>query len=273
MLKVTVIMPTWNQAAFVEDTIKSVIKQTYQNIEFIIVDNCSDDGTEEIIRKYREQNASIVYIREKDKGQADAINKGFLHATGDVICWINSDDFYYSDTVIEQVVRQFEEHSDIMVIAGNGYYCNKNGELTEKIICPHNEPKRVLERWDYLLQPSVFWRRQKNMELDIHYHYVFDWKFFVTLQRQYDFLFVDDYLSVYRMYDDNKTGADNTARKKEVYLLQKEIKANACNRLWCRLVYRVYAQCEKKKKIGCKPIIKWLNKALFHVSGKRVCSF
>ncbi len=73
-MKITVITPTFNQAEFIKDTIESVVNQSYQNIEYIIVDNCSEDGTEEIVRTYMERYPYIVYIREKDRGQADAIN-------------------------------------------------------------------------------------------------------------------------------------------------------------------------------------------------------
>ena len=76
-MKFTVITPTFNQAAYIKDTIDSVLSQKHRDIEYIIVDNNSDDGTEDIVRDYMARDNRIIYIREADKGQAEAINKGF----------------------------------------------------------------------------------------------------------------------------------------------------------------------------------------------------
>ncbi len=271
-MKITVITPTWNQAQFIRDTMESVVNQTYQNIEYIIVDNCSDDGTEAIVREYMERYPYIVYVREKDKGQADAINKGLLRATGDIVCWINSDDFYYSNTVFENVVEAFK-NGDTNVLVGDGYYCDKEGNFTEPIPCNRKVPRWVLARWYYILQPAVFWRRQDDLLLDMQYTYVFDWKFFTKLQEKYEFTFTEQCFAAYRMYEDNKTGLDNAARKREIYLLQKEIKASKMNTAWCHFVYKVYIRSEETGKAGTKKIVNILSRILFHITGKRICSF
>lgn len=272
-MKVTVITPTWNQAEFIEKTIQSVVTQTWKDIEYYIVDNCSDDGTEEVVRKYMEQYDFIRYIREKDKGQADAINKGLRRATGDIVCWINSDDFYYSDTVLEKVCQVFTDNPAAYVVAGDGIYCDKNGVYTEEISCNRGVKPWVLSRWYYILQPAVFWRREEDLLLDTKYHYVFDWKYFVELQQRHSFIFFPECLAVYRMYEDNKTGLNNASRKKEIYLMQKELGISRANTAWCYLVYRVYEKAEKSGKQGMKPFVDWMSKALFHVTGKRICSF
>lgn len=181
-MKITVITPTFNQAEFIKDTIESVVNQSYQNIEYIIVDNCSEDGTEEIVRTYMERYPYIVYIREKDRGQADAINKGFQRATGDIVCWINSDDFYYSDDVFAYVAERFEKDREMSALLGDGYYCDRNKNFTEPIPCNRKVKPWVLSRWYYILQPAVFWRRQPDLLLDIKYHYVFDWKFLLPFR-------------------------------------------------------------------------------------------
>jgi len=272
-MKITVITPTWNQAEFIEETIKSVVKQTWQDMEYIIVDNCSDDGTEKIVERYQKQYPYISYIREPDKGQAEAINKGFRRATGDIVCWINSDDFYYSDTVFEKVCNVFETDRDCHVLVGDGIYCDKEGHFTEPIICNRGVKSWVLSRWYYILQPAVFWRREKGMFLDTKYHYVFDWKFFIELQQRHPFTFLQECLSVYRMYEDNKTGLDNASRKKEIYLMQKELGISPLNTAWCGIVYRTYEKAERTGKNGGKRFVGWMSRVLFHVTGKRVCSF
>ena len=272
-MKITVITPTWNQAEFIEKTIQSVVTQTHQDMEYIIVDNCSDDGTEEIVKRYMEKYPYIVYIREKDKGQADAINKGFHMASGDIVCWLNSDDFYYSDKVFEKVCQVFENNTKIHVVVGDGIYCDKEGNFTEPIPCDRGVKSWVLSRWYYILQPAVFWKREEGLLLDTKYHYVFDWKFFIGLQQKYDFNFVHECIAVYRMYEDNKTGLDNASRKKEIYLMQKELGISRANTTWCHIVYKVYEKSEENGRDGMKKLVGWMSRVLFHVTNKRICSF
>ena len=113
-IKISIVTPSYNQGEFIEQTIQSVLNQTYKNIEYIIIDGGSTDNTLEIIDKYR--NKIDIVISEKDKGQSDAINKGFKLATGTLVGWINSDDLLYPDCV-EQMVKLYTEHPD-----GSIYY-------------------------------------------------------------------------------------------------------------------------------------------------------
>ncbi|MGL2778354.1 glycosyltransferase family 2 protein [Helicobacter pylori] len=111
MLKVSVITACFNSEKTIEDTILSVLHQTYKNIEYIIIDGSSADSTLGIIQKYRDQIACVV--SEKDKGIYDAMNKGIKRASGDIIALLNSDDFYKDEFVIEKVVHEFEKkHCD-----------------------------------------------------------------------------------------------------------------------------------------------------------------
>lgn len=217
-VQVTVITPTYNQGAFIGDTIQSVVSQTYKNIEYIIVDNESEDGTEQIVRRFMAQYDNITYIRERDAGQADALNKGFDRSSGSVVCWLNSDDFYYDDRVIEKIVKIFRDKEDVDVIYGNGFCSDKNGN----ILYPHKiNQKHVSMRYFNILcpilQPSSFWRKN-DVRLKNDYPHSFDWLFFRELyMRNKKFHYLNQFLSVYRMYDSNKTGADSWQRRKELY--------------------------------------------------------
>lgn len=106
-MKVSIITVVWNNKKTIKDAIESVLNQTYKNIEYIIVDGASTDGTIEIIEGYG--NKISKFISEKDKGLYDAMNKGLVLATGDVVGILNSDDFYIDEYVIEKVVNEFEE--------------------------------------------------------------------------------------------------------------------------------------------------------------------
>lgn len=276
-MKVTVITPTWNQAEYIEDTIKSVVEQTYKNIEYIIVDNNSNDGTEQIVQSYMEKDSRILYIREADHGQAEAINKGFRRATGDIVCWLNSDDYYYDEQVLEKVVQSFLQNPSKEIVVGDAWYCDKEKNLTEYSKSDRQVPDWVITRWYYIVQPSVFWKKTEIM-LDETYHYAFDWKFFIQMFQSHTVLYTQEPYSVYRMYEENKTGQDNAKRKKEIYRLQKELGISKWNTAWCGHVYRVYEQAEQSGKSAAwqqkqKSRVDFWSRVLFHLTGKRICSF
>lgn len=109
-LKVSIITVAFNSAATIEDTIKSVLAQSYNNIEYLIIDGCSQDKTLDIIREYEPRfQGRLRWISEKDRGIYDAMNKGITIATGDVVGILNSDDFFTTDNVVEQMVQAFDD--------------------------------------------------------------------------------------------------------------------------------------------------------------------
>src|SRR5215208_2659718 len=99
--RVSIITPSFNQGQFLEETMHSVLEQDYPNIEYIVVDGGSADNSVEIIKKYQGQLA--WWVSEKDRGHADALNKGFSHATGEILAWLNSDDVYFPNAVSQAV--------------------------------------------------------------------------------------------------------------------------------------------------------------------------
>lgn len=142
---VTIVTPSFNQGQFIEETILSVLNQTYQNIQYIVVDGGSTDNTMEVVNKYRDQIDIIIH--EKDKGQTDAINKGFKLAKGTLVGWINSDDILYPECV-EKIVDLYMANQD-----GAIFYCSELDWIDEngKFLTKRNIhiPNR-----DYLLNKS-----------------------------------------------------------------------------------------------------------------------
>ena len=132
-MKVSIITATYNSAETIKDTLVSVNKQTYKNIEHIIIDGGSKDNTLEIIEKYGERVNIIV--SEPDKGIYDAMNKGIKAATGDVVGILNSDDFFASDDVIEKIVDRFGNDKDVEAVYSNLYYVKQNN------------PKEIVRHW------------------------------------------------------------------------------------------------------------------------------
>ena len=115
-LKFSVITPSFNNAQYIEQTIKSVLEQNYPNFEHIVIDGGSTDGTVEILKKH----SHLKWVSEKDEGQADALNKGFRMATGDIIAWINSDD-WYEPNIFGNIAEWFERNPDKNIVMGD---CN-----------------------------------------------------------------------------------------------------------------------------------------------------
>ena len=116
---VSVIVPSFNQAEFIKDTITSILVQDYDNIEVLVIDGGSNDGTVDILKEYGD---SIKWISEPDNGQGDAINKGLQISKGEIIGWLNSDDFYIYRNVVRTVVDYFKNDSSIDILYGDGVW-------------------------------------------------------------------------------------------------------------------------------------------------------
>lgn len=157
---ISVITPVYNGASMLEETIISILEQTYSNIEYIIVDGSSTDNTLSVINKYEDRIAHV--ISEPDHGMYDALVKGFSIATGDVICYLNAGDLFYPNT-IKTVVEVFNEDS-INWLTGYRSVCNENNIIT-RVELPFRYKSRLIQfgsygqRLPYIQQESTFWRR------------------------------------------------------------------------------------------------------------------
>lgn len=183
-VKVSIITPSFNQGEFIEQTILSILNQEYSNIELIVVDGLSDDNTVDILRKY---NDRIIWISERDNGQAEAINKGFKLATGEILSWLNSDDVYQKGT-IERVVKYFEDHQDVDMLCGDLDIISETNEIIGEMSgfdMEYNKTKKMILFGGMAFpQPSTFFRRSvidKVGYLDESFHYCLDVEFFVRI--------------------------------------------------------------------------------------------
>ena len=174
--KLTVITPSYNQGAFIERTIRSVLDQGYEALEYLIVDGGSTDETIEVIQRYEDRIA--WWVSEPDEGQTDALNKGLRRATGDVVTYINSDD-YYLPGAFEHMVHAFNEEPAARWVVGACRFVNADGSLI-RVWAPELPGQRrrwwMLDPWG-VPQPSSFWRRELFAQLGLFredMHYVFD---------------------------------------------------------------------------------------------------
>lgn len=148
-MKISIITVVWNNARTIKDAIGSVLGQTYKNIEYIIVDGASTDGTVEIVQSYGEKISK--FISEPDRGLYDAMNKGIALATGDVVGILNSDDFYIDEHVIEKVVKEFEEKGVDSVYADLVFVKPEN---IEKVVRYYDSSTCTPENFQYALYPA-----------------------------------------------------------------------------------------------------------------------
>ena len=152
---VSILTSSYNQGRFIEDTILSVQGQDYPNIEHIIIDGGSTDNTLNILQKYGDR---IIWISEKDKGQADAYNKGLKIAKGEIIGMLNSDDFYVDRGVVSYVVNLFQTNESIDVIYGDAVWVDQNNKVLKVYLRPKFSHNR-LKRFDFIPHPSAFIKR------------------------------------------------------------------------------------------------------------------
>lgn len=162
--KVSIITSVYNGAEFLEETIQSVLNQTYKNIEYIIIDGGSTDGSVEIIKSYADRLA--YWVSEKDRGMYDGIAKGFEHATGEICAYINSDDFY-QPTAIQTVVDIMTAYPDIKWLSGMEVKYNKNSTVVW-INTPYPQTSSEIQAKQYIIQQeTTFWRAELNDSIDM----------------------------------------------------------------------------------------------------------
>jgi glycosyltransferase involved in cell wall biosynthesis len=203
--KISIITPSFNQGEFIEETIRSVLNQQYENFEHIVMDGGSTDQTLSILRKY----SHLVWVSESDRGQSDALNKGFKCANGEIVGWLNSDD-YYLPKCFQMVAENFVNEPSTDVLHGNYRWIDKDGKLMQR--------RREL-RFDmfmlkylhmlYIPTTATFFHRRVFDEanfLDIDYRYAMDYEFFLRLaMKGYRFVHIDAFLADFRWHAQSKT--------------------------------------------------------------------
>jgi glycosyltransferase involved in cell wall biosynthesis len=209
-LKISIITPSLNQGQFIEETIRSILLQGYPNLEYIIIDGGSNDGSIDIIKKY--EPWLTYWVSEPDQGQAHAINKGFKKASGEIVAWLNSDDLYVMDT-LHEVARLFILFINTGIIHGDGTIIDINNELIEQNISRQISNPQKLESYfpNPIFQPSVFFKRvllQATGYLDDHLHCTMDLDLWVRLFRATKSFYYAKAMSLFRIHQHSKTSSN-----------------------------------------------------------------
>ena len=218
--KISIVTPSFNQGNFIERTILSVKEQNYPNYEHIIIDGGSTDNTIEILKKYKH----LKWISEKDSGQSDAVNKGFIMANGEIIGWLNADDLYF-DRCLWVVAEKFLHNNEISIIYGA---CNYIDEF-DKIIYNYNPPQYNYKNlinfgYSYIPQMSTFFKKEildTIGYLNVNLIYSMDHDFFIRVGKNYSFYKIEETLACFRKHSSSKTDRHALLMRKESYKISK----------------------------------------------------
>jgi glycosyltransferase involved in cell wall biosynthesis len=199
---VSVLTPSFNQGAFIADTLGSVASQSYGNVEHIVMDGGSTDRTIEILSA---ADPRVVWRSEPDGGQTSALNKAFAASTGEIVGWLNSDDAYYDVRAIEDVVTFFEEHPAVDVVYGHAARITAGGRVVRILHVPRFKRRHLL--WEcFLVQPAAFVRRRaiEDAFLNEGFSFAMDWELWLRLSLTRRFARLDRVLAVDRTHRERK---------------------------------------------------------------------
>lgn len=215
---ISVVVPSYNQGQFLRDTLESIVRQEYPRVEIVVMDGGSTDDSIDIIRSYE---AHLAYWQSQpDGGQSAAINAGMQHCTGDLVTWLNSDDFYWNDA-LWQVGRAYAMLSERGLYLGNGLRYNQKQDVYSPFCRHHLALNRaaLLLGLDYILQPSAFFLRsawESMGGLNPALRYCMDWDLLIRLSAHYSAVLINEFLAVSREYDETKTSSGKIGRMVEI---------------------------------------------------------
>lgn len=208
---ITVITPSYNQGNFIRQTVESVLSQAYPGLEYIVMDGGSTDDTLAVLEPY---SSRLTLISEPDRGQTDAINKGLRRATGDIVCWLNSDDYFLPDALLT-VGRYFAGHPDTDWLTADCLIVSESGQLIQQPIRQYKRMLRNLSHQAYLgltnavCQPATFWRRAVHERvgyLNESLHFTMDYDFWLRLAQESPPAILRQPTSAFRIHGQSKGG-------------------------------------------------------------------
>ena len=202
---VSIVTPSFNQARFLEATIRSVISQDYSRLEYIIVDGGSTDGSVGIIKKYESKLA--WWVSEKDQGQTDAINKGLAGAKGEILAWLNSDDTY-EPGAISSAVNFLLAHPEVGLIYGEANYINVDGSTIGRFPAAQTDLVRLQRGYVHIPQQTAFFRAglwRAVGPLDPSFYFAMDYDLWIRLAMRSQVKYVPQMWANFRLHTSGKT--------------------------------------------------------------------
>lgn len=205
---VSVVTPSFNQASYLEQTIRSVLEQDYPRIEYIVIDGGSTDGSPDVIRAYAPRLA--YWVSEPDRGQTDAVNKGFSFAHGEILAWLNSDDIYRPGAVSEAVAT-LTRHPEIGMVYGQAFYVNEAGAVVARYPAAPTDYRGLRRGLNTIPQQATFFRsRLWRMvgPLDPSFYYAMDYDLWVRISAVSPIAHVPRPWAHFRLHDSSKSSRE-----------------------------------------------------------------
>lgn len=275
-MKISIITPSYNQGKYLEKTILSVWSQKGDfELEHIVIDGGSTDQSINILKKYDRifkngefplncKTFKFTWLSEKDKGQSDALNKGFTLATGEVFGWLNSDDIFCSNESLQAACAAFIKY-DPDIVVGNALMIDENEQIISDIPVMINRTNNetfqkelaAIQKYNIIIQPSCLFKRHIWESLGIdEYYYIMDWALWINaFQSNYSFLKIDDYIGSNRIQTSSKTvfasldKAEAIKRTTEINALYKRNNLWSLNRFYF-LLFLYLLRISKFKPVG-----------------------
>jgi glycosyltransferase involved in cell wall biosynthesis len=234
---ITVITPSYNQANTIGLTIESVLGQNYPNLEYMIIDGGSTDGTIEILKHY---DGRFRWISEKDDGQSNAINKGLRISKGDILTFLNSDDIYEPEALLK-VGLFFSRHPEAKWVTGRCHIIDREGRKISSLLTLYKniwfnlQLSRILFVLNFISQPATFWHKEVTNQIGYFNEslkYALDYEYWLRILQITDLFFINSYLASFRYYPNSKSGSATVARFNEQFqVAQKNTSSSAVLRL------------------------------------------
>ena len=200
--KISIVTPSYNQRAYLAQTMRSVMCQRYPNLEYIVMDGGSDDGSAEYIESVGDRLAHSA----PDDGQAHAVAEGFKKATGDICAWLNSDDLLAPGT-LQFVAEFFEDNPHVDMLYSNRVFINEHNRVGSYWILPKHS-NWLMSHWDLIPQETAFWRRSfmdRVGGVDPSFKFALDYDLFARFMQQGNVVRVPRFLGAFRVHDLSKT--------------------------------------------------------------------
>jgi glycosyltransferase involved in cell wall biosynthesis len=215
---VSIVTPSFNQARYLEYTLRSVLEQDYPAIEYLVVDGESSDGSQDVIRKYEHKIA--WWVSEKDHGQAEAINKGFRRAQGEFVAWLNSDDMYARGAV-RRAVNALQANPTLGMVFSNVFSIDADNQIFNTMRYRPYKLKDLMA-FNIIGQPGVFMRRsvlEKSGYMDLNYQYLLDHQLWLRIASIAPIRYVDDYFAAARFHPAAKNVAMAAEFSREAFAI------------------------------------------------------
>lgn len=254
---VSIVTPSFNQARFLEATIQSVLSQDYPQIEYMIVDGGSSDGSVEIIRRYQDRLA--WWVSEPDRGQTDAINKGYARARGGILAWINSDDTYQPGAVSEAVTF-LETHPEVGMVYGDANLMDEQGQFLERFPARQTDYRRLRRGYVHIPQQSAFFRAalwDQVGPLDPSFYFAMDYDLWVRLAKISTLKYYPRLWANFRLHGQGKSVARNDRCYPEMLRVHYREGGSRFSWLYIKAVIRpwIYSWMPMRMKIWLRKII------------------